>query len=187
MHSIDDLRLELSVKARNGLDFITAALIVWTAIAFVWRLPLSAYDRAVITFIVGGPMILLARLFSRILGTTWTVPDNPLQPLGLWLNFAQLFYFPILIFVLIRQPDYFVLVYVIITAAHFFPYAWYYRVRAYAIMAGVASVGSMFVALITSQEQLFLIPAFMAVCLLILAVWLQVVWRRNVEVYSSKR
>ena len=46
----------------------------------------------------------LARLLSKPLRTIWTLPHNPLQPLGLWLNFAQLFYFPLLVFVYMRYP-----------------------------------------------------------------------------------
>jgi hypothetical protein len=170
--NLDALRLELSVKAKNGLDFICAAIIVWSVITFIWTLSYTDYSKSVLTFIVGGPMLPLALLFSKILNTDWKVKDNPLQPLGLWLNFAQLFYFPMLVFVLIQQPDYFVMTYIIITGAHFFPYAWYYNVKAFAIMAGVISAGSMLIALNVSSEQLYLIPMFMVGALIILAVWL---------------
>jgi hypothetical protein len=171
-HNLDALRSELSVKAKNGLDFICAAIIVWSVITFIWTLSYTDYSKSVLTLIVGGPMLPLAFLFSKIIKTNWKVKDNPLQPLGLWLNFAQLFYFPMLIFVLIRKPEYFVLTYIVITGAHFFPYAWYYNVTAFAIMAGVISFGSMLVALYVSHEQLYLIPMFMVVALIILAVWL---------------
>src|SRR5882672_4040874 len=118
---IDTLRLELSTKCKNGIDFIVAAAIIWSLIAFVWTLPYSATFNGFITFFVGAPMLPLAWLFSKILKTTWTIENNPLQPLGLWLNFAQLFYFPFLIFIYMRHPENFVMVYVIITGAHFFP------------------------------------------------------------------
>ena len=85
------------------------------------------------TFIVGSLMLPFAFLLSKFLDTYGC---NPLQPLGLWLNFAQLFYFPFLVFILIKNPTYFVMVYVIITGAHFFPYAWFYNEKAFAIMAG---------------------------------------------------
>ena len=176
---LDNLRLELSVKAKNGLDFILAASIVWSLIAFVWTLPYTPYSKSVLTFIIGGPMLPLALLLSRVLKTTWKVKGNPLQPLGLWLNFAQLFYFPILVFVLIRSPEYFVMCYVIITGAHFFPYAWYYNVSAFAIMAGVIAVGSMLLALTVEAHHTYLIPLFMVFCLVILAVWIFMSFKRN--------
>ena len=113
--SLDELRVNLSVKSKNGLDFTLSAGIIWIIIAWIWTLNFKSYDKSVFTFIVGAFMMPLAFLFSKLFKTTWTNNDNPLQPLGLWLNFSQLFYFPFLIFSLIKFPDYFAMVYVIIT------------------------------------------------------------------------
>jgi len=179
------LRLELSVKAKNGIDFIVAAIIVWSVISFIWTLSFSDYDKSVLTFIVGGPMLPLAFLLSKVLKTTWTVKGNPLEPLGLWLNFAQLFYFPMLVFVLIMKPEYFILCYVIITGAHFFPYAWYYKTKAFAVMAGIISIGSMAIALAVQAENLYLIPLFMVGSLLVLAVWLLLDFKKNKREYDQ--
>jgi hypothetical protein len=169
---LDNLKLELSIKAKNGVDFISAACIVWLLIAYVWTLPFSSYDKSVLTFIIGSLLLPLALLLSKVLKTTWTVKNNPLQPLGLWLNFAQLFYFPFLVFVLLRQPDYFVMTYAIITGAHFFPYAWYYKEIGFAVMAGVISVGSLLLSLSLTPEQMYLVPLAMAGALGLLAVWI---------------
>ncbi|AOW20998.1 DUF7010 family protein [Urechidicola croceus] len=167
---LNNLKLELSLSAKNGIDFIISASIIWLLISYIWTLPYSSYDKSVFTFIIGSFMIPLTLLFSKILKTSWKVKDNPLQPLGLWLNFAQLFYFPFLIFVLIKQPDYFVMSYVIITGAHFFPYAWFYNERAYAVIAGIIVLGALFFGLYTPVESLYIIPIFMAVSLMVLAV-----------------
>lgn len=58
--SFDRLRLELSVNAKNGVDFIVSATIVWLIVGYVWTLPYTAYDRSVLTFIVGSITIPLA-------------------------------------------------------------------------------------------------------------------------------
>lgn len=163
------LKLELSLKAKNGLDFILAACVIWFLIAFVWTLPYSSYNKSILTFIVGGFMLPLAWALSKLLKTEWKIESNPLQPLGLWLNFAQLFYFPFLVFTLIKFPEYFVMTYVIITGAHFFPYAWYYDERAYAVMAGIISVGALITGLIVPVEEMFLLPVFMGILLVVLA------------------
>lgn len=180
------LKLELSVRAKNGLDFIVAATIVWAAIAFVWTLPYSPAQLNVITFCVGALVLPLAALLSKVFGTTWTLPDNPLQPLGLWLNFAQLFYFPILLFVFSRYPQHFIMVYGIITGAHFFPYAWFYNARPYALMAGIIAVGCAVLGLrINSPTSLYLIPGFIVVALLTLAGLLFVSYRQNRLAYEA--
>lgn len=35
----DRLRLELSVNAKNGVDFIASATVVWAILGYVWTLP----------------------------------------------------------------------------------------------------------------------------------------------------
>jgi hypothetical protein len=167
--TLDSLKLELSVKAKNGIDFVVSASIIWFAIAYLWTLNGTAYDKSVFTFIIGGLMLPLALLLSKAFKTTWKLPNNPLQPLGLWLNFAQLFYFPFLIFVLIKQPNYFVMTYAIITGAHFFPYGWFYNAKAYSIFAGIISFGSLFIGLLVPEDKMFLIPLFTGASLTILA------------------
>ncbi len=163
-------KTELSHKAKRGIDFIISASIVWLLIAFIWNLSASAYDKSVLTFIVGSLMLPLALLLSKLFKTQWKIQNNPLQPLGLWLNFAQLFYFPFLIFMLIKSPEYFVMTYAIITGAHLFPYGWLYNNLAYSILAGVISVGSMLLALLLETDKMFIVPLFTALMLIILAI-----------------
>ncbi len=182
----DKLRLELSIKAKNGVDFILAASIVWIVISYIWTLNFSSYDKSIFTFIVGSGMLPLALLFSKILKTTWTIKSNPLQPLGLWLNFSQLFYFPFLIFTLLKMPDYFVMVYVIITGAHFFPYAWYYKSTAYAVMAGVISISSLLIGLNGSPEKIYIVPLCMSALLIILAALLYGSYKKRSALSQSK-
>jgi len=179
------LRIALAVHAKHGLDFILAASVVWLAIAMIWTLPYRPYDLSVLTFMVGGVMLPLAWLLSKVLKTQWRVPGNPLQPLGLWLNVAQLFYFPILVYLLLRDPEHFLIGYIIITGAHFFPYAWFYDEVAFAIMAGVIAVGGLLVGLWLPLEQMYWLAIFMVSALLALAVWLWVSWRKKATQYAA--
>lgn len=181
----EKLKLELSINAKNGLDFIASATFVWLLIAFIWALPYSSYNKSIFTFMSGSITIPLAWLFSKILKTSWKTENNPLEPLGLWLNFAQLFYFPFLVFVLLKYPDFFVMSFAIITGAHFFPYAWYYKSNAYAIMAGVISVGSMMIGLMTDPEKMYFIGWFMVFSLAILAVLLFLSYKNNEKMLRS--
>ncbi len=166
------LKLEIQLKAKNGIDFIFAATITWFGIFLIWKFThFSAYDKSVFTFMFGAILIPLALGFSKILKTQWRIENNPLQPLGLWLNFAQLIYFPFLIFILIKYPDSFIMAYAIITGAHLFPYAWFYDEIAYAVSAVIISVGSMFIVLRVDPANIYYIPIFTAFMLLILAIW----------------
>ena len=184
--NMDGLRVELSVKSKNGLDFTLSASIIWLLIALIWTLNGSSYDKSILTFIVGSLMLPLALLLSKVLKTVWTNKDNPLQPLGLWLNFAQLLYFPFLILTLIKMPDYFAMVYVIITGAHFFPYAWFYKTNLYAIFAGIISFGALILGLILPVEKTYLVPVFMSASLVILTILLYLDSKKKFHTSVSK-
>jgi len=167
---LNRLRVELSVKSKNGIDFTLAASIIWLVIVFIWKLPYNSYDKSILVFIAGGPMLPLAYLFSKLLKTNWKVKDNPLQQLGLWLNFAQLFYFPFLIFTMLKMPDYFIMTYSIITGAHLFPFAWFYKTNWYAIFAGIIVIGSLLIGLLLPNEKGYIVALFTNVALFILSI-----------------
>jgi hypothetical protein len=166
------LKLELAINSKSGIDFIISASVVWSIIAYIWTLPKEPYNKSILTFYVGITMLPLALLLSKVLKTKWTTKTNPLQPLGMWLNLAQLFYFPFLFFILRDNPDYFVMTYVIITGAHFFPYAWFYDEIGYAIFAGIISVGALIVAINVNSENMYYVPLYMVLCLIVLTIWL---------------
>jgi hypothetical protein len=170
--SLVELRVNLSVKSKNGLDFTLSAGIIWIIIGWIWTLNFKSYDKSVFTFIIGALMMPLAFLFSKLFKTIWTDKDNPLQPLGLWMNFSQLFYFPFLVFSLIKFPDYFVMVYAIITGGHFFLFGWFYKTNLYVVFAGIISIGAMTLGLILPMKEIYFIPAFMSVSLIVLTILL---------------
>jgi lysylphosphatidylglycerol synthetase-like protein (DUF2156 family) len=176
------LKLEIQLKAKNGIDFILAASIVWFGIFLIWKFAQNtSYEKSVFTFIFGATLMPLALGFSKILKTEWKIKDNPIQPLGLWLNFAQLVYFPFLIFVLLRFPDYFIMAYAIITGAHLFPYTWFYDEMGYAVAAVIISFGTMLIALFNESIYIFYIPLFTASILLILGIWIVIRYQRLVK------
>lgn len=185
---VDQYRLELSTKARNGTNFLAAATLVWLLIAGIWALlPYGPTMKSFITFFAGCLVLPLAYLLGRLMGAAWTVPDNPLQPLGLWLNFAQLFYFPVLIFAYMRAPEHFLMTYGIITGAHFFPYAWLYLTPAYAVGAGLIAGGCLVLQLTAAPAQPYLIPVFVALSLAGLAGLVYAASRRNAARYHAAR
>jgi hypothetical protein len=169
MKSLQQLKSEIQVEAKKGVDFIFAATTLWSVITFIWLLNFPAYSKSVFTFMVGAAMLPLAFGLSKLFRTNWKLENNPLQSLGLWLNFAQLFYFPFLVFFLLKYPDYFIMGYAIITGAHLFPYAWFYNEIGYALAAGLISIGSLFLALFLPASYMFYIPLLTASIFLLLA------------------
>lgn len=172
------LKLELAINAKSGVDFIISAGIVWLAITMIWTMDYNSFDKSVFTFMIGAILLPLAFGMSKVLKTNWKTKNNPLQPLGLWLNFAQLIYFPFLIFILMKYPDYFIMTYAIITGAHLFPYAWFYDELAYAIAAIIMSFGSLLIAINIHIENMWFVPLFASIVFFLFAGWLFMSLRR---------
>ncbi|MDR6300985.1 DUF7010 family protein [Mesonia maritima] len=168
-NNLKKLKLEIQVEAKKGIDFIISGGILWLAISFIWLQEFSSYNKSIITFMVAALMLPLAFALSKLFSTNWKIKNNSLQPLGLWLNFAQLIYFPILVFVLLEQPDNFIMAYAIITGAHLFPYAWLYEDIGYAITAIIISIGSLGIGLYFSPENFWIIPLFTSSLLFLLS------------------
>lgn len=172
--SLEKLKSEIQAQAKKGVDFIISGGILWLIIFIIWLQDFSSYNKSIFTLIIASLMLPLAFGLSKVLKTNWKIKNNPLQSLGLWLNFAQLIYFPILIFVLIKYPDNFIMVYAIITGAHLFPYTWFYDENGYAITAILISVGALIIALVSTLNVIWLIPLFTSMVLFILAIWISI-------------
>lgn len=57
---LDRLKIDLSLKAKNGIDFIVAASVVWLLISLIWTLSYSSYNKSVFTFMISGSLMVLA-------------------------------------------------------------------------------------------------------------------------------
>jgi len=181
---LDQWRIELSIKCKNGINFIVAAALIWAGIAVIWNLGLSAYNQSILTFCISGLMLPLAWILGKIMKTSWNVEGNPLNRVGVIFNIGQLFYFPFLFILLGNQPEYFALGYAIITGAHFFPYAWYYKTNWFGIFAGFIAFGSWIIS-VYFPEMSSLIPAFVSGSLVILGVCLVRDYRLKIEKWST--
>ncbi|HYW96301.1 MAG TPA: hypothetical protein VE870_11985 [Bacteroidales bacterium] len=177
--NLTESRTELSIATKNGINFIMAAAICWALIGLIWLNPDSSKQAAFFTFFAVGPMMPLAWIFSMLLKTKWSVENNPLNSLGLWLNFSQLFYFPFIFIAFYKNPADMPMALAIITGAHFFPFAWYYKAKAYAVMAGIISAGSAVVGSLVSQQDIFMVPVFMTGMLTILAMLLYLDYKKK--------
>ena len=166
---------------KNGVNFLVAASVCWLLIAIVWLLDFPVKEKAIFTFFCTGPMMPLAVLFSNVFKTSWKIENNPLNSLGLWLNIAQLFYFPFVFIYLSKEPENMVMALAIITGAHFFPYAWFYNTKSFAVMAGVISIGTTVVSVLLEHNTSFFIALFLCISLVFLAAWAYFDYKREMK------
>ena len=131
-----------------------------------------------------GLMFPLSVGISTIIKADWKLKNNPLGNLGLYLNLAQIIYFPILFWGIIKSPNDAIIFFAIITGAHFFPYGWFYNAKAFYVMAPMISVVIMFFGLYLNEENLFLVPFSLVILLLFLILWLHLDYKRKIKTNS---
>ncbi|GEL77609.1 hypothetical protein TMU01_18440 [Tenuibacillus multivorans] len=175
--NINNLRQDLSIKGKNGIAFLLSATIIWTIFTIIFSLPNNIETKNIFMLITTGIMFPLALLFSKLIKADWKIDQNPLSNLGLVINLAQFIYFPIAFWAFVKHPSEMVMFFAVITAAHLFPYGWFYNAKAYYVMAPIAAI---LVAIIGSTvESLWIIPLMMIGALLILNLLLFVDYRKK--------
>ncbi len=182
---VNKIRNELSIKAKNGIGFLLAAVVIWSIITIIFLLPIDIQQKNIFMLISTGIMFPLSIGISTLIKADWQLKNNPTGNLGLIFNFAQLIYFPILFFGMITNPENAILFFAIITGAHFFPYGWFYNAKPYYIMAPVISIIIMILGLYLDGENLWAISLSLAILFLLLIFLLTVDYRKKRAVVES--
>lgn len=183
---INLLRNELSVRGKNGLPFLLSAAFVWVIFLIIFSLEVSIETKNLFSFFATGIMFPLAIVISTLVRADWKMNNHPLGLLGLYINLAQLMYFPILFWAFAKNPDEMIVFFAIITGAHLFPYGWYYNTKAFYVMAPVISVLVTVIGWGLTPNQLWYIPLTMIISLIILNIWLYMDYRMKASTEHSK-
>jgi len=177
--SLDETRNELSIKGKNGLGFLMSGVIIWLIVTAIFSLSMGIYEKNIFMLISTGLMFPLSIGMNRLIKAEWKFTGNALAPLGIYLNIAQIVYFPILFWAIGKSPEDVIIFFAIITCAHFFPYGWYYNTKAYTVMAVISALFIMIIGWNVGVEQLWIIPLTTVILLLILITWLVIDVKRK--------
>lgn len=176
---LEKMRNELSIKGKNGLGFLLAGTVIWIIISVIFLLNIEIYNKSIFMLFSTGLMFPLAVGISQLIGADWKFKTNPIGSLGLYLNLAQIIYFPILFWAIGKSPEEAVIFFAIITAAHFFPYGWFYNAKPYFIMAPISSLAMIFIGWNAPLDKMWLVPVSLVIFLLILIFWLYIDYRKK--------
>lgn len=184
--NIDELRNSLSKRCKNGLPFLLSATIIWSIVLVIFLLPWKIESQNTVTFYTTGIMLPLAILISKVIKADWATNDNPVGILGLYINLAQLMYFPILFFTFAKNPHQMIIFFAVITGAHLFPYGWFYNTKAFTIMSPIISFLVIIIGWNIDAAKLWVIPLSMIVLLVIINIWLYIDYRAKCQ-FSSQQ
>lgn len=137
---IEQLRDGQIKSQKRGIHFILASIVLWCGITVVGMSDFPVLTKNMITFCLSAPLMPLALLFSKMLGITFNDKKNPLNFLGILFALAQMPYLLIVMWAYSKMPNQMVMLYAMITGAHFLPYGWLYKSKVYYIYAVIIPV-----------------------------------------------
>lgn len=178
---LNEIRNNFSIQGKNGIGFLLSALIVWLIITILFSSPITITQKNIFMLFATGLTFPLSVGISNVIKAVWKFSDNELGVLGLYLNLAQLIYFPIFFWGIIHSPANAVMLFAIITGAHFFPYGWFYNAKPYYIIAPIISVFILLLTLYLNGEKLWLIPLAMVILLASLVCFLLLDYKRKLN------
>ncbi|RPF51068.1 DUF7010 family protein [Aquisalibacillus elongatus] len=179
---VNAIRHELSVLGKNGIGFLLSAIIIWSIITFIFLLPTEMTQKNMYMLFSTGLMFPLSVAISNLIKADWKLEQNPLGNIGLILNLAQIVYFPILIWAMAEYPQEALMIFAIITGAHFFPYGWFYDAKAYYIMAPISSLTIMVLGFSLNGKNIWLNSLAMVFLLITLTIWLYLDYKQKAKV-----
>jgi hypothetical protein len=161
MYDINTCRNELSVKLKNGANFILSGALSWVAVAVIYMFEFDIRARAGIAWTVGFCFLPFAFLIGKLCKIPTGIKENPLNNAAGLMNAAQFLYMPLLGFILVKYPEIFITALTTVTAAHLFLFGWVYNTKLYYIFPWVMVSVIIVLAYSLPTSLFFIIPLAM--------------------------
>ena len=166
-------RDRLSRLTRKGIGMPLAGLLYWLGVAALLQ-ALPQRTALIFSFALTGVVFPLGALLTRLAGGDLFAKSPTLTPLGMLLAAVQLFYWPVIILVFRRAPEWTPFALAVLFGSHFLPYAWLYRSAGYGFLA-VATTVVVTAAVVATRSPLYATaPLLAAGCY---AVAVAMLWR----------
>ena len=175
-------RDRLSRLTRKGIGMPLAGMLYWLAVAFLLR-TFPQKTALVFSFALTGMVFPAGALLTRLAGGDLFAKSATLTPLGLQLAAMQLFYWPVIIVVFNRAPEWTPFILAVLFGSHFLPYAWLYRSAAFMFLA-VATTLVLSAGVIITRSPLFTTAPLLAAACYAVAVIL--LWREVSSIGRGK-
>jgi hypothetical protein len=165
---IDDAREEVSASSAGGAGFLFAFGLTIGICAWIgtW---LPVQTAAIILLFQGNVALPLAFWLERRLAMGPMARSNPLRSLSIQLAVSQVLGLPAAFIAYSYHPSLVPAALAAIAGAHFVPYAWLQRTRAYVVLAVAVSIGSLALTLALKRGAFSWVCLWMSFCYIIAA------------------
>lgn len=158
---INQARQELATYNQKGVPLLFSAMFYWASMLIMGFFIDSASLLALLYLYGTGLLFPLGLLFSKMMGMELLRSINPLSGLSGILAALPAIMAPLLVYIYLTDPAAMPFTLAIITAGHFFPFAWLYQSKAYLFPSFFIMGASLIGILIWPEVQFILVPILM--------------------------
>jgi len=163
--NINQARQELAQHNKLGIPILYSAFIYWAVMLglgfFIENVKLLS-----VIYLYGTGMLLPTGIWiAKLMNIKLFRKVNPLSSLSGILASTPAIMVPLTIYIYLTDPSAVPFTIAVITAGHFFPFAWLYQTKAYVFPSVFMMVGSSLGLIIWPDLPFFTIPVVMMVCL----------------------
>ena len=176
--SLTQLQDDIIFSAKRGYPILVTASAFFLVMA---GLGMTVPGRSLGLAWIFGMMVIFPSgvVLGRVLGARVLTTDNPLGNLGGLVAGAQAFFIPVFIVVYQFVPQYLPLTVGLLGGAHFLPYAWIYRSRAYVFVTLGICLSAFGLGAAFASRAYILVPLAMAIVFSVSVAWILLENRRD--------
>jgi len=165
------LQGEIITSAKRGYPILVSASFFFVLIAILAQV-LS--ERTLGLVCIFGMMVIfpVGVLLGRVFGARVLTTDNPLGNLGGLVAGTQAFFIPVFIVVYQFVPQYLPLTVGLLGGAHFLPYAWIYKSRAYVFVTLGICLSALGFGIVLTSLAYTIVPLSMALVFALAVLWI---------------
>lgn len=123
--NLDLMRDELAQRTQRGIGMPLAGALWWVSVAVAAAL-LPTRTALLTAFFATGAVFPIGWALTRLAGGN-LMARSPLTGLGMYLNFVQFAYWPVVIALAVKLPELVPFALAVLFGSHFIPYGWFYR------------------------------------------------------------
>ncbi|MGD7009355.1 DUF7010 family protein [Metabacillus sp. 84] len=165
---LNTARNQLALNNKKGVPMITGALLYWF-IMLIFSFVIKNESTLAIIYLYGTGLLFLAGiLISKWMKTDMFKKINPLSGLSGILAAVPALMGPLMAYICFTDPGALPFTISVITAGHFFPFAWLYQSKSYIYPPSAMLILGLAVILFARDIQFTAFPILMMTCLALL-------------------
>jgi hypothetical protein len=152
-----ELKKDLSMEAGLGYPVFLAGILFWL---FVGISSFVVTPKTLVwMYVFGiGAIMPLAILISKLLRINFLSSHNPLSTMAGLVGGVQLFFAPLVIMIVLHQPDWVPFAIGVLAGAHFLPYVWIYDSKVYLFQTIATVFAASFFGIVFMERSFYIIP-----------------------------